>query len=50
MGKPRGTGKFEKLLADTVIMAVGQMADTGFLRNIPGCGSPTMSCRSTRPA
>ena len=35
-GKPRGTGKFEKLPADTVIMAVGQMADTGFLRNIPG--------------
>ncbi|MGI5950405.1 MAG: NAD(P)-binding protein [Brooklawnia sp.] len=35
-GKPRGTGEFEKLPADTVIMAVGQIADTGFLRNIPG--------------
>lgn len=35
-GKPHGTGKFEKLPADTVIMAVGQIADTGFLRNIPG--------------
>ena len=35
-GKPYGTGKFEKLPADTVIMAVGQMADTGFLANIPG--------------
>ncbi|GAA2182356.1 NAD(P)-binding protein [Brooklawnia cerclae] len=35
-GKPHGTGTFEKLPADTVIMAVGQIADTGFLRNIPG--------------
>ena len=35
-GKPHGTGRFEKLPADTVIMAVGQIADTGFLRNIPG--------------
>lgn len=35
-GKPHGTGRFEKLPADTVIMAVGQVADTGFLRNIPG--------------
>ncbi|MGB3954520.1 MAG: NAD(P)-binding protein [Brooklawnia sp.] len=35
-GKPRGTGTYEKLPADTVIMAVGQVADTGFLRNIPG--------------
>ncbi len=35
-GKPRGTGQFEKLPADTVIMAVGQVADTGFLSNIPG--------------
>ncbi len=35
-GRARGTGRFETLPADTVIMAVGQMADTGFLRNIPG--------------
>lgn len=35
-GRPHGTGKFETLPADTVIMAVGQEADTGFLRNIPG--------------
>lgn len=35
-GKPHGTGRFEKLAADTVIMAVGQVADTGFLRKIPG--------------
>lgn len=35
-GSPRGTGKFEKLPADTVIMAVGQVADTGFLHKIEG--------------
>nr|WP_269593246.1 NAD(P)-binding protein [Propionibacterium sp. oral taxon 192] len=35
-GRARGTGEFETLPADTVIMAVGQEADTGFLRNIPG--------------
>lgn len=35
-GRPRGTGRFEKLDADTVIMAVGQMPDTGFLHNIQG--------------
>ena len=35
-GKPHGTGRFEKLAADTVILAVGQEADTGFLHSIPG--------------
>ncbi|WP_316668596.1 NAD(P)-binding protein [uncultured Propionibacterium sp.] len=35
-GRPHGTGRFEKLAADTVIMAVGQVADTGFLQKIPG--------------
>lgn len=35
-GKARGTGKFEKLEADTVILAIGQDADTRFLHNIPG--------------
>ena len=35
-GKPHGTGKYETLAADTVIMAVGQVADTGFLHDIPG--------------
>lgn len=35
-GKPHGTGRFERLAADTVIMAVGQVADTGFLQKIPG--------------
>ena len=35
-GKAHGTGRFEKLAADTVILAVGQEADTGFLHSIPG--------------
>lgn len=35
-GKPRGTGKTEKLNADIVILALGQVAGTEFLRNIPG--------------
>ncbi|MEO7131671.1 MAG: NAD(P)-binding protein [Dermatophilaceae bacterium] len=35
-GKPRGTGVFEKLSADTVILALGQESDTGFLRGVPG--------------
>lgn len=35
-GRARGTGRFEKLAADTVILAVGQEADTGFLQAVPG--------------
>ncbi|WP_116113693.1 NAD(P)-binding protein [Austwickia chelonae] len=35
-GKARGTGRYEKLAADTVILALGQEADSGFLRSIPG--------------
>jgi NADPH-dependent glutamate synthase beta subunit-like oxidoreductase len=35
-GKARGTGKFEKLEADTVILALGQETDSNFLRRIPG--------------
>ncbi|WP_052466877.1 NAD(P)-binding protein [Mobilicoccus massiliensis] len=35
-GKARGTGRFEKLAADTVILALGQEADTGFLHGISG--------------
>jgi NADPH-dependent glutamate synthase beta subunit-like oxidoreductase len=35
-GFPRPTGRFETLAADTVILALGQDADTGFLRNVPG--------------
>ncbi|MDR0417250.1 MAG: NAD(P)-binding protein [Propionibacteriaceae bacterium] len=35
-GRARGTGRFETLEADTVILAVGQEADSNFLRRIPG--------------
>ncbi len=35
-GWPHPTGRLETLAADTVIMAVGQDADTAFLRQVPG--------------
>jgi NADPH-dependent glutamate synthase beta subunit-like oxidoreductase len=35
-GRPQPTGRFETLAADTVIMAVGQETDTGFLRAVSG--------------
>ena len=35
-GRARGTGRFERLEADTVILALGQEADSNFLRRIPG--------------
>jgi NADPH-dependent glutamate synthase beta subunit-like oxidoreductase len=35
-GFPRPTGRFETLAADTVILALGQDTDTGFLRSVPG--------------
>lgn len=35
-GKLTATGKFEQLEADSLIMAVGQDADTNFLRKLPG--------------
>ena len=35
-GFPRPTGRFEDLAADTVILALGQEADTSFLRAVPG--------------
>jgi NADPH-dependent glutamate synthase beta subunit-like oxidoreductase len=35
-GFPQPTGRMEKLAADTLILAVGQDADTGFLRRVPG--------------
>lgn len=35
-GKPKPTGRFETIEADTVILALGQKADTGFLRNLSG--------------
>lgn len=35
-GVPHGTGRFETLAADTVILALGQETDSGFLRRVPG--------------
>jgi NADPH-dependent glutamate synthase beta subunit-like oxidoreductase len=35
-GRPHPTGRYESLAADTVILAVGQDTDTGFLRRVPG--------------
>jgi NADPH-dependent glutamate synthase beta subunit-like oxidoreductase len=35
-GRPRGTGQFETLAADTVILALGQRSDSAFLRQVPG--------------
>jgi NADPH-dependent glutamate synthase beta subunit-like oxidoreductase len=35
-GKARGTGKYETLEADAVVLAVGQDADTRFLSAVPG--------------
>lgn len=35
-GRPRPTGEVETLEADAVVLAVGQEADTGFLRGVPG--------------
>lgn len=35
-GKPKPTGRVETIEADTVVLALGQKADTGFLRNVAG--------------
>ncbi|MFZ1745979.1 MAG: NAD(P)-binding protein [Nitrospirales bacterium] len=35
-GRPQPTGRIETLEADTVILAVGQEVDTGFLENVSG--------------
>ncbi|MCL5973249.1 MAG: NAD(P)-binding protein [Ferrimicrobium sp.] len=35
-GVPNPTGRFEQLAADTVILALGQESDTGFLHSVPG--------------
>jgi formate dehydrogenase (NADP+) beta subunit len=35
-GRPRPTGEFEKLTADSIILALGQETDSGFLRRVPG--------------
>jgi NADPH-dependent glutamate synthase beta subunit-like oxidoreductase len=35
-GKPEGTGEYETLEADSLILALGQDTDTNFLKNVPG--------------
>ena len=35
-GRAQPTGKFETLSADSVVLALGQQSDCGFLRNVPG--------------
>ena len=35
-GRPQPTGKYENLEVDSIILALGQNVDTGFLRRIPG--------------
>ncbi len=35
-GRPQPTGEFETLEADTLVLALGQDADTGFLTRVPG--------------
>jgi formate dehydrogenase (NADP+) beta subunit len=35
-GKPQPTGRFETLSANSVVLALGQQSDSGFLRRLPG--------------
>jgi NADPH-dependent glutamate synthase beta subunit-like oxidoreductase len=35
-GRPQPTGQFEEIEVDTLIMALGQQVDTGFLKNVAG--------------
>ena len=35
-GPPQPTGEFETLKADTIVLALGQDTDSGFLAKIPG--------------
>ena len=37
-GRPVPTGEFETLEADSLILALGQDTDTGFLKHVPGIG------------
>lgn len=35
-GRPQPTGRFESLDVDSIVLALGQNVDTGFLQNMPG--------------
>jgi NADPH-dependent glutamate synthase beta subunit-like oxidoreductase len=37
-GRPVPTGEFDTLTADSVVLALGQDTDSGFLRRVPGVG------------
>ena len=37
-GRPQPTGEFDTLEADSVVLALGQVTDSAFLRNVPGVG------------
>jgi formate dehydrogenase (NADP+) beta subunit len=40
-GKPQPTGRFETLTATSVVLALGQQSDSGFLRRLPGVALTT---------
>ena len=47
-GFPQPTGEFEKLEADSLVLALGQDVDLSLLDGVPGLrGRRTASCRST---
>jgi NADPH-dependent glutamate synthase beta subunit-like oxidoreductase len=35
-GRPRPTGRYETLTADSIVLALGQETESGFLRRVPG--------------
>jgi NADPH-dependent glutamate synthase beta subunit-like oxidoreductase len=35
-GRPQPTGRFETLQADAIVLALGQVTESGFLRQVPG--------------
>ena len=39
-GPPPPTGRFETLTADSIVLALGQETDSGFLRQVPGLAVP----------
>jgi NADPH-dependent glutamate synthase beta subunit-like oxidoreductase len=40
-GRPQPTGQFETLSADSVVLALGQQTDSGFLKAVPGVAFTT---------
>jgi NADPH-dependent glutamate synthase beta subunit-like oxidoreductase len=48
-GRPRPTGHFETLAADTVIMALGQKTESAFMRTLPGVVFDDDGCVQVSP-